>query len=281
MDNMRIEKMRKNINAYFNGRLAPIVLMLVGLITTIIFIGWILIIIGLIWYVVDKNSSNKACEEEFDELMHMEMVRIHNRAYEKLNITEEQVDIIDPICLYGPAKDIDHDKINNIIKFLWLLVNFINFIFSLFITLFNRITKNQDLTVKVKIGKDNRWRYSYNQYTVFVFDKNQLYIYYANVDITTGIIHSEGTYEYYYADIVGVATNQVKVKKYLPKKWNKLTRPYTYNIFEDVQIYTGGCSHTASVHSDIDHTLIDKQFKAMRNLIREKKKDAGQIRTNI
>ncbi len=277
MNNAETERLRRTANAYFNGKLAPIVLTIIGFFTLIIGIGYLLILIGLIWYVIDKNGSNSKDEEEIDKLIHIEMNRIHDRAYEKLNVINEQIDIIEPICLYGPAKEIEHNNSNNLIKVVYALIYFVNFIFSMFVTLYNRIKHNQDLTIKMKIGKDYRFRYSYNQFTVYVFDRNQLYIYYANVDIITGIIHSEGTYEYYYSDIVGVVMQQTKIKKYLPKKPFSFSTPYIYNVYESVKIYTSGCYHTASVHSAIDHTLIDKQFKAMRNLIREKKREAGQI----
>lgn len=277
MNNAEIEKLRRTANAYFNGKLAPIVLTIIGFFTLIIRIGYLLIPIGLIWYVIDKNGSNSKDEEDIDKLIHIEMNRIHDRAYEKLNVINEQIDIIEPICLYGPAEEIEHNNSNNLIKVLYALICFANFIFSMFVTLYNRIKHNQDLTIKLKIGKDYRFRYSYNQFTVYVFDRNQLYIYYANVDIITGIIHSEGTYEYYYSDIVGVVMQQTKIKKHLPKKLFSLSTPYIYNVYENVKIYTSGCYHTASIHSAIDHTFIDKQFKAMRNLIREKKREAGQI----
>lgn len=277
MNNMEIEKLRTTANAYFNGRLAPIILTLVGIITAFTGVGAILALAGIIWYVVDKNGSNADDEESVDDLIDIEMSLIHDRAYEKLNIVKEQVDIIKPICLYGPAEEVEHNNSNNVVKVLYALIYFVNFIFSMFVTLYNRIKHNQDITIKVKIGKDRKFRYSYNQFTVYVFDRNQLYIYYADVDIITGIIHSEGTYEYYYSDIVGVVMQQTKIKKHLPKKLFSFSTPYIYNIYEKVRIYTGGCYHTASVHSSIDHTLIDEQFKAMRNLIREKKREAGQI----
>lgn len=277
MNNKEIERLRKVANSYFNGRLAPIVLIIIGFLTMAIYVGLILIPIGFIWYIIDKNGSSSKDEEDIDNLIHIEMNRIHDRAYEKLNVINEQIDIIEPICLYGPAEEIEHNNSNNLIKVVYALIYFVNFIFSMFVTLYNRIKHNQDLTIKVKIGKDYRFRYSYNQFTVYVFDRNQLYIYYANVDIITGVIYSEGTYEYYYSDIVGVVMQQTKIKKHLPKKLFSFLTPYIYNVYEKVKIYTSGCHHIASVHSAIDHTLIDKQFKAMRNLIREKKREAGQI----
>lgn len=280
MNNAEIERLRKIANAYFNGKLAPIVLTIIGFFTIPIGVGFILIPIGLIWYVIDKNGSNSKDEVDIDQLIHSEMDRIYNRAYEKLSVIDEQIGIVTPLCLYGPAEEVEHNNSNNLVKVLYAFFYFVNFIFSMFVTLYNRIKHNQDLTIKLKIGKDNKFRYSYNQFTVYFFDKNQLYIYYADVDIITGIIHSEGTYEYYYSDIVGVVMQQTKIKKHLPKKLFSLSTPYVYNIREKVKIYTSGCYHIASVHSDIDHTFIDKQFKSMRNLIREKKRGLGQTLIN-
>lgn len=282
MNDAEVEKMRKKANTYFNGRLAPIILTIIGFFTTVIWIGYLLILIGAVWYVIDKNGSNKGDEENVDKLINYEMYRIHKRAYEKLNVIEEQVSIIDPIKLYGPADDdVNYDTTNSFFKVLHFILICFDFVCSIFTILYDRIMKTENLTNKVKIGKDYKLRYSYNQYTVYVFDKNQLYIYYANVDITTGIIHKEGTYEYYYIDIVGVSMTQTRSQKFLPAKKVSLRKKNINNIYEKIKIYTGGCYHTAAVDSDINHSLVDKQFKAMRNLIREKKRGAGLINSRV
>lgn len=48
MNNTETEKLRRTANAYFNGKLAPIVLTIIGFFTIPIGVGFILIPIGLI-----------------------------------------------------------------------------------------------------------------------------------------------------------------------------------------------------------------------------------------
>lgn len=268
---MNIESYRKIVYEYFNGKTAPIVLIIIGILTSAFVIGVPVLIVGLIWYVADRNVGSCKTEEIVDNVVQEQMKIINKRAYEKLNVDEEQTDIIDPICLYGPV--ISEEKLitksNALFSLIFLIFAFANFIISLFVALFNRLTKNQDITKKSKLGSDGKWRYSYVQFTIFLFDRNQLYIYFANVDITSGIVYEEGTYEYYYNDIVCVSTNQIKSKQYLPKKL--LKKSYMYIINECLKIYTGGCNYTASISTDLDHSVIDKQFLAMKSLIRDKK----------
>ena len=269
--NSDFEKQRKVALSYFFGNIAPIIMMFVGLLTCPIIIGFIIFPIGLIWFTIDKYSTNSKSESIIDELITLEMNEMKLRAYEKLNVIEEQVDIIDPICLIGPSRDLP-DSEKGAVGMLNKLVIAFDFFIDLFRTVIIRLSESHDVIDKAKLGADNNWRYSLVEYSVFVFDKSQLFIYYAHLDITTGMIFHEGTYEYFYRDIVGVSTKQQKVKIFLPKKIMSLKkRRFTYRLYESIKISTSGCSHTASINSDIDRSVVDMQFLAMRNLIRDKK----------
>ena len=99
-----------------------------------------------------------------------------------------------------------------------------------------------------------------------MFGEKQLYIYYSNVDLCTGLVYSEGSHEYFYSDINAISFLQDKEKVY-----NFKTRKFQRILFECVKIYSSGCHYTATLSTDVDKSVVEKEFTGMRNLIRERK----------
>jgi hypothetical protein len=122
--------------------------------------------------------------------------------------------------------------------------------------------------VAYRIGDDERVRSMLLEVDTYYFTETQVLLYSADVDISTGLIYHEQTSEVFYEDIEGIEFEQKLFKVYNPKK-----KKYINKKRENMVLYLGGCSLSSSVNMDVGETYMDsqKQFAAMRNLIREKK----------
>lgn len=254
---------RKKVKAYFAGKsqLLPIILMIVGIVTFVIIIGIGLFIAGIVWYFYNKFSADLSGESEVDAAKTYEMEQARIRGKEKLNIIDEQINSVEPVIISG--RGYQPDYVNNIIK----PKAFTNAIKSL---LGSSVKKSkddyEDPVYMARIGSDGVYRSSLMSTSVFMFGEKQLYIYYSNVDLTTGVVYSEGTYEYFYSDISALKFYQFKEKVYNFKK-----KRYEGVLLECVQLFANGCDYQASLFTDLDKSVVEREFTAMRNLIREKK----------
>ena len=253
---------RGAVRSYFMGKsqIMPIILMIVGI--PLIFcmgIGIILIIIGAVMYF--KNKNDFANEDKVDEVTKLEIENAKDRALKKFNLLQEQVSIIDPISISGPA-----DQPNS--PTAALLARQSNSILSNKTLKKALGDKNDDPIYVAKIGSDSKLRYTLVNITTYLFGESQLYIYYSNVDITTGKVFSEGTNEYFYKDIEAISTSQDtrKIFNIKEKKYDKV-------VYERVAIYTAACYYSASLGARKEDapSKLETQITAMRNLIRDKK----------
>ena len=254
---------RKRIRQYFEGKKQtwPKVLMFVGLLTTAIGIGILLLIAGAIWYLYNKFSADHAGEAEVDKAKDYEISMAKERALRKLNLLEEQICDVEPVVVSGRGFE-PESSTPTIRK--GLLKKLIDYIKLKVLKMKEDI--EPDPIYMVRIGSDSKFRCSLVSVSVFMFGEKQLYIYYSNVDLCTGLIYSEGTHEYFYSDINAISFLQDKEKIYNYKK-----RKYQRILFECVKIFANGCHHTATLSTDLDHSVIEREFTGMRNLIRERK----------
>lgn len=250
---------RKKVKAYFVGKsqLGPIILMIVGIITFALVIGVGLFIGGLVWYLVNKFSADLSGQSEVDKAKEYEIELAKARAMEKLNLIDEQVQSVEPVIVSG--RGFQPDYVSNAVATNWL---------GKLLKSFKKTKKDEyeDPIYMVRIGADGRFRCSLLSTSVFMFGETQLYIYFSNVDLSTGLVYSEGTHEYFYSDINALTFVQDKEKVFNFKK-----KKYEAILFECVKIYASGCHHTATLFTDIDKSVIEKEFTGMRNLIRERK----------
>jgi hypothetical protein len=196
--------------------------------------------------------SADAFEREVDEIIAKEQEYLLERGSEKLNLVQQQTQLISPISVIGPSYQptlVSEGK-GGISNFFRNLGN----------------TASRAPIFVQKFARDGRLRFSLIEVNTFIFGETELYIYFAHLDITTGLIFHEGTHEYFYKDICGVTTDQVLQSVFNPKK-----RKFEYRLYEFLDIYTYGCHHKSSLDASITGTALDKQFTAMRNLIRDKK----------
>lgn len=257
-----MEIKRKKVKDYFEGpsQKGPLILFIVGMCTIIIVIGVFLLIAALVWFLVNKFSPDLSGEAEVDAAKNYEIEKAKERAKEKLNLADEQIDNVDPVVVagrgYQPAYVEGMVKVNQLVAFFKKLTGGSD----------KKKDEYEDPVYMTRIGSDGKFRSSLIRTSVFMFGETQLYIYYSEVDLRTGIVYSEGTHEYFYSDINALTFAQDKEKIY-----NFRTKRYEGVLFECVKIFASGCNHTATLFSDIDKSVVEKEFAGMRSLIREKK----------
>ncbi|MFB9324986.1 hypothetical protein ACFFSY_03505 [Paenibacillus aurantiacus] len=143
---------------------------------------------------------------------------------------------------------------------------------------------NKDTKLMYKRGADGKLRFSLGQVTVFYITEHQVYCYTRIVDFTNGDTFSETTDEYFYRDIVSVATLSEKVQITDSKGnpvFNKKTKEQEIHDVEVFKLTTsGGTSISAYIQDrtamkerkgSMDISKVEEQIKAMRNILREKK----------
>ncbi len=250
---------RGAVRKYFmeKNQVLPIILIIVGIFTLTLLIGIVLIIVGIILYF--KNRNDFSNEDKVDEITKVEIENAKERALKKFNLLQEQVSLIEPISVAGPANQPNSPTAAAIAASSNMASKLVK----------KALASNTDDPIYVeRIGSDYNLRYTLVNITTFLFSETQLYIYYSNVDITTGLIFSEGTYEIFYSDIESIYTS-----KNVRKIFNQKQKKYEKVVYENMFVYTGGSYYQAGLpaYKEGEPSKIDNQFSAMRNLIREKK----------
>lgn len=253
------------VRKYFlSNRSWPIVLIFVGIpLICAMGIGLVLIVIGLIFLLKTDYTGEASVDQAWSNQVDI----LTQRGMEKLNLIDDQVSLIEPVVLIGlgaspdssfaAAKADADSKKNN--TSLW------GSLFSLFKKKKPNGTES-DPVEAYKIGSDERLRSMLLEVTVYRFTESQVLIYCGDVDISTGLVYKEYTSECFYQDIEGMNFNQS-----LYKVFNRKKKQYVNKVTESLELYLAGCSLRSSVNTEVGASVIDTQFAAMRNLIRDKK----------
>lgn len=265
---------RTNIRQYFGGKsqTLPILLAIVGIFAIAIpFVAIILWIIAAVLFIKNRYFSDFTYEEDVDKAMAYEKEMCKTRALEKLGLIKEQVAIIEPIFTSGPASYIPATATSDIV--------FRNMGKGLLGKALGKkemkkaLKENSDDPLDFeKVGSDDQLRYTLLCNTALYFGEEQIYIYYENVDIATGLVYQSGTREYFYKDIEAISTTQTNTKQFVPKK-----KKYIRVIRENFTISLAGTYYTgafgAVTENGDNKNVVDNQFAAMRNLVRDKKNE--------
>ncbi len=263
---------RNHIREYFGGKSSKLSLLL--FIIGLCFV-WTIIVAVVLWAVAlalwIKNAlfSDYTYEDDVDKAMAYEFEKCKERSLEKLGLVKEQVSLIEPIFTTGKASYIPATATSDLAAkqlskgFLGKLLGKKDFKKAL--------KENDDDPISYqKIGSDDNLRYTLLCNTALYFGEQQVYIYYEDVDIATGLIYACGTKEYFYKDIEGISVNQTNTKMLNIKK-----KKYIRIINESFTISLSGSYYTGAFRSvtegNTDPRIGDNQFAAMRTLIREKK----------
>lgn len=267
---------RNNIRSYFGGKksLISVILIVVGLICLLIplgffkFLGFVAIIAAIALWIKNKFFSDFTHEEDVNKAMAYEAEQAKTRALERLGLVKEQVSLIDPIATSGMASRVI--TASDRIQFEQNSKGFFGKLFNKKNAKKQLIENDDDPKYFVKVGSDDKLKYTLVHNTVYYFSDTQLYIYWENVDIATGLVYESGTNEYFYKDIEAVSTSQDCDKQFSPKK-----KKYVRYINEYMSIYLAGTSYSGTFRTytegSLDRKEIADQIFAMRNLIREKK----------
>ena len=249
----RLDINRSAAKKYFKGAgIWPWLLIIAGIPLAFVVVGIFMIIGGIVWILVVYFSAG-AYERQIDEIIAAEQEFLLKRGASKLNLIDEQTGLIKPIKTVGVGKESALLAEGG----------------GLFATLKSLSSGTSQLpTLRIRFNSKGEWRFSLIQVNIFLFDEKQLFIYFANVDITTGLIYSEGTHEYFYKDICGLSTEQELVSKLNPK-----TRKFVNVSYEYIKVNTPGHQLSATIDTSMSESALDEQFTAMRNLVREKKEE--------
>lgn len=258
-----------NIREYFFGRTSrlPAILIVGGAIFFWTGIGLLVALVGVVLYFVFKFNGFPY-EDEVDTAWKEQKAVMHKRGLEKLNLVQEQMSLIKPLVLVGFGKSPDSSFATaqeQVAKQKQKQSGF----FAALGGLFSRNKKNgteYDPVFARKVGSDGRTRSLLQEVTVYAFTENQVMMYSGDVDISTGLVYNKYTAECFYEDIEGIQLSESLYKIFNTKK-----RRYENRLTNQFVLYLGGCNFPCSVNSEVDSTVGEGQFAAMRSLIREKK----------
>lgn len=269
----------KKIRKWFEGRRPwwPILLVVIGLlflkfgdgVGMILFSILVTALGGACWYFtwMAVSEDNVAL---VDQAWNYYANVLAQRGMEKLNLIEEQVGMIDPVVVtgYGERPDQSFAEAKAFKRMQKLLFN--NWIIGLIRKLISRLRKDEtelDPYVKFRIASDERFRSMLQQMSVYMFTDTQVLVYSANIDISTGFVYKESTDEIFYRDIEGINFEKNAQTAYNPRK-----KAFVHIMLERVVLYLGGTTLTSNIIRAIGgQSVIDQQFGAMRELIRDKK----------
>lgn len=272
---------RPTVRKYFMGQGAlTIALIIIGIVlfllslandggTRVILFILGIALIGIAIYLRIKQGFEG--EKAVDKAMKEEIARLTQRGIQKLKDTYAGIDIIDPVVIHGPGISPDSTMgvtTSEAMERRSFIRSFLNRYnpFSAIFSLFKKKEPMLDPVEKWKIGSDDALRFMLLQVTIYVFNEKQVMAYSSNVDISTGMIYNESVMEIFYSDISCITSDQSMFKLFNAKK-----KKFIYKMRENIIIYFNGHHHIASVNTDFDASIVERQFAGMKNLIRERK----------
>jgi hypothetical protein len=246
---MTEEAKRKAIKKYFQKfPTGAIWLILLGLILAMVGFkngaGWVILgilLLALGILVIVLGVGGKPTDREMDQFLAEDLENAKKKSLLKLTMDESQI-VGDPLVIKGI-----------------------------------RVKTIASVKSAYKRGADSQIRYTPVDVTVLHMTQHQLVSYQAALDLFTGSLFSEATDEYFYKDIVSVATKTISMPATIAG------RNYTLNAAETFQLTTsGGTSITVLLKDpllislmgkggDIPITEAERAITVIRSMLREKK----------
>ncbi len=191
------------------------------------------------------NAMRKLSDKEVDEYIAKDISRAKIKSIQKASIDESEL-VGDPLTITGPG--------------LW---------------------NNAGLQFLHKKGKDNIIRFTPINITLLLMTEHQIISYQTYLDLTTGNFLNESTDEYFYKDVVSVATKTMS-KSYTHKKLGVIQ----LNEAETFTLTTSGGTSVEVFLKDrkliealglkggeIPTTSAEKAIQVVRKMLREKKQN--------
>lgn len=247
---------RGNFVKYFYGSKGPLYLYILGFVclftVVLIPVSIILWIIAFIWKRIDRRFPNADDEAYYDKQAIVDMQDVIKRGLDKLNLTEEQVELVEPVSMYGPFFNF-FEHVKDGYKKIGLFK-------MLKIILFSYLPMYIE-----RVGSDGLLRYSALEVTVFYFTETQIHSYACRYDMCSGEIWSEDTREFFYQDVDCVEKGSITKRITHNKKIiNKIYEHFTVVVMS-------GSATSACI--DVGKQSINEQIDGMRSLIRSKKEE--------
>jgi len=141
-----------------------------------------------------RKSHPRPPDNEMDLLLGDEITRAQSTALENLEITSDDLDLTgqewDPLAeLEARSSPRDPSRRRPLVVF------------------------SPDDDARAEVGRDGLWRFSDYRVMVICPTHFSLGIYLCTIDILTGAMRHENTYEYHYDDVVAILTNTVGEEK--------------------------------------------------------------------
>jgi hypothetical protein len=206
------------------------------------FFGFIILAVGVVGGILLKVKGGGIKDEDIDKICLGQIGNIKSVALNKLGVDEDQVSAAEPIIVSG--------------------YNF----------------KEKDSDIHYKMGKDGTWRSSQYEVVVFFFSDSQVHSFKRTFSIVKDESFDE-TEEYFYRDIVSVATTQGQFQamvgvapgslgKLNSQQAQRLTKTVKYEYFK---LTTSGGTAIQATFRKQDSNTIERSVAAMRNLLKAKK----------
>lgn len=250
------------------------------------FLGFLLLVFGIVLGIRGAREKKaydaeyaraipRPSDEDIDRIVGTDTLSIVNRALPQLGLT--QADLVSPRGVSGPGG-------------------------GTFDALAASVTTQQAkrpgasqmvvwgpaLPCNLAIGEDGKPRYSKYEFMVICPTNYHLAVYRCELDLYTGGLRSERTYEFHYADVVAVHTLSMPINRFQgipiylrPSQWHVSTRLDTMRTMEIVVSSGDRASITLGVSSAADLTVDSGdaneplQFRdvlnRVRQMLREKK----------
>ncbi len=233
--------------------------------TYIMLFGLLIAGTGISWLLEDSFAGEKEADRAKIELVKI----LRKRGIQKLNIVNEQAGLIEPVLLVGFGADPDssfqkaklYEKVG---------VGVIKRTAEWIKQLLKKTEREYFPEAAYMIGSDEQLRSLLIEVSLYYMIEDEILLYIADADISTGLIYRESMSECFYQDVEATKFSQSVYKAFHIRK-----KKYVNSLRESFVLYMGGSNFHSSIDSRHKNSVLDKRFMAMRNLIREKK-NGGQ-----
>ncbi|MCR4587507.1 MAG: zinc ribbon domain-containing protein [Lachnospiraceae bacterium] len=269
-------KLRPSVrNYYLSSSSAGDILLLIGVIMIAIgfllliggynngedemaFVGVGMLVVGICLTWGGAVLKKQAAGSEADAIAAIHEFReyLKNRALGQLGVDESEVNIIEPIVLYGFGRKPDDSFVDTEVQ-----------LKSAKAMNVNQILKNSVDPVRAyKMIDGDTVLSMLIQVTVFYFTEKQILIYSGDIDTSTGKLYNETTMEAYYRDVTRIST-----EKKLWKLYSDVKQKNIYKVKESLYLSIQGEKMSFSINSELTNSVVDEQIAGMKALVREKK----------
>lgn len=208
--------------------------------------------IGLVVvYLYSRNKKNQIAEQKIDEMVKSSLVNLKKSAMESLGLIDEML-ILDTIAVTGPAFESSERKMD---------ISHLKPYQAALLKLIQGLQYHEFM--KGKKGSDQSIRFNFMRYSYIFFTEEQILYYTYDQNMYTGTYVVEESCEYFFRDVVVADSGFAEVKVQNGKK-------FTFERISFLNII-GKSNYHKKLSIEVNNDILEKQFIAMKKLIKEKK----------